>query len=70
MRRMYGVWLAVAALAALLCAGCAGILSETMTDDGQTERIRVGSSANWRTWDRNPIKQDDSAIMLKKESTF
>ena len=69
MRREYGVWLAAAALASLLWCGCAGILAETK-NDGQTERVRLGTTDKWSSYDRNPTKQDGSVIMLKKESTF
>jgi hypothetical protein len=69
MRREYGVWLAAAALMALLCCGCAGILAET-EQNGQTETLRLGTTDKWSSYDRNPTKQDESAIMLKKESTF
>jgi hypothetical protein len=69
MRRKYGVWLAVAALAAMLWCGCAGILAET-DKDGQTERVRLSTIDKWSTYDRNPTKQDESVLMLKKESTF
>jgi hypothetical protein len=70
MRRNRGVWLAAAALAALLWSGCAGILSENIYEDGKTERVRLSTTDKWSTWDRNPTKQDDSCFMLKKESTF
>jgi hypothetical protein len=69
MRRKYGVWLAAAALAALWCCGCSGILAET-EQNGQMETLRLGTTASWSSYDRNSIKQDDSTIMLKKESTF
>ena len=69
MRREYGVWLAAVALASLLWCGCAGILAET-EQDGQTERVRLSTTDKWSTYDRNPTKQDESTIMLKKESTF
>ncbi len=69
MRREYGVWLTAVALAALLCGGCAGILAETERD-GQTERLRLGTTDKWSTYDRNSTKQNESVFMLKKESTF
>ena len=69
MRRRSGLWLAGAALAALLWCGCSVILAES-EKNGQTERLRVGTTDKWSTYDRNPTKQDESAIMLKKESTF
>ncbi len=70
MRRNYGVWLAVVAWAALFCGGCAGILSETVREDGQSERVRLSTTDKWSTYDRNATKQNESSIMLKKESTF
>lgn len=70
MRRKTMVWLAAAALAALLGCGCAGILTENVREDGQTERIRVGTTDKWSSYDRTPTKQDESVIMLRKESTF
>jgi hypothetical protein len=69
MRRQYGIWLAAAALALLLWCGCAGILAETEID-GQKERLRLGITDKWSSYDRNPTKRDDTLIMLKKESTF
>jgi len=70
MRRERWVWLAAAALAAMLWCGCAGIISEKVDESGQTERLRLGTTEKWSTWDRNPTKQDESVFMLKKESTF
>ena len=69
MRRESGVWLAAAALAALLWCGCTGILAES-EKNGQTETLRVSTTDKWSSYDRNSTKQDESAIMLKKESTF
>jgi uncharacterized protein YceK len=70
MRRINMRWLGLMVSAVLLASGCAGIISETMTDDGKTERLRFVAGSKWSTWDRNPTKQDDSCIILKKESTF
>ena len=70
MRRERWVWPAAAALAALLWCGCAGILSEKVDESGQTERVRLGTSDKWSSWDKNPTKKDESLIMLRKESTF
>ena len=70
MRRERWVWPAAAALAAMLGCGCAGILSEKVDDNGQTERVRLGTSDKWSSWDKNPTKKDESLIMLRKESTF
>jgi hypothetical protein len=69
MRRI--IWLmAVVALAAFLASGCSGILAEKTTDEGKLERIRVGTGTKWSVYDRNPTKQDETSIFLKKESTF
>jgi hypothetical protein len=70
MRRIDLKWLSVIVSAGLLAGGCAGIISEKKADDGQTERVRFVSGSKWSSWDRNPTKEDDSCIMLKKESTF
>ncbi len=70
MRREQGIWLAAAALALLLWCGCAGIIAEKTDDSGQTERVRLGTSGKWSSWDRNPTKKDESLFLLKKESTF
>ncbi len=70
MRRKLQIWVAAALAAALLGSGCAGIISETTYEDGQTDRVRVGTADKWSSWDKNSTKNDDSVIMLKKESTF
>ncbi len=70
MRRKYGNWLAAALAAALLCCGCAGILAESVNNQGQTERLRLGTADKWSSWDHNSTKQDESIFLLKKESTF
>lgn len=70
MRRERWVWLAAAALAAMLWCGCAGIISEKVDESGQSERVRLGTSDSWSAWDKNSTKKDDSVFMLKKESTF
>ncbi len=70
MRRERGIWLAVAALAALWWCGCAGIISEKVDEGGPIERLRVGGAEKWSYWDKNPTKKDESIFMLKKESTF
>lgn len=62
-------WLGLA-LAALLAAGCSGILQQKFYENGREERLRLQSGESWKTWDRNPIKKDEGTIMLKKESTF
>jgi len=62
-------WLA-ALLAALLAAGCSGILLEKEYDDGRLERVRIGGGESWKLYDRNPLKEDSGALILKKETTF
>jgi hypothetical protein len=70
MRRKKLFWLLAAALAALLWCGCAGIIAEKRDETGKTERVRVGTTDKWSTWERNPTKKDESVFLLKKESTF
>ncbi len=70
MRRKTWACLVSAALAALLWCGCAGVIAEKVNDNGQTEKISVGTIDKWSTWDKNATKKDESLIMLKKESTF
>ena len=69
MRRI-GWWLVAGALTLVLSGGCAGVISEKSYEDGRLERIRLDSGTKWSVYDRNPTKQDDTAIFLKKESTF
>ena len=70
MRRDQWIWLAALALVALLWSGCAGVISETVDDNGQTETLRLSSGAKWSKWDQHSTKQDDTCVILKKESTF
>jgi len=70
MRRTAEIWLAAAALVVLLGSGCAGTLAEKVGEDGQTEKLSVGTTDKWSTYDRNSTKKDESLILLKKESTF
>ena len=70
MRRRSSFGLAVAAALLLWCSACAGILAENVREDGQTDKIRVGTGDKWSTWDRNSTKQNESLLLLKKESTF
>jgi hypothetical protein len=65
-----GHWWLATALALLVGVGCAGILAESVSEDGRLERIRVEGGESWKLYDRNPTRGDDTAIMLKKESTF
>ncbi len=70
MRREQGIWLAAAALSALLWCGCAGIISEKMDDSGNTETLRLGTTDKWSSWDHSSTKKDESIFLLKKESSF
>ncbi len=63
-------WRLAMALALLAGVGCAGILAESVSEDGHLERIRVDGGQSWKLYDRNPTRSDDTAIMLKKETTF
>ena len=64
-------WWPALALAILLGAGgCSGILQESRTEGGQTERLRIQGSEGWKTYDRNPTKGDEGGFILKKEATF
>jgi hypothetical protein len=62
-------WLALV-LVAVLGGGCAGIIAQSVQDDGRVERLRVQGGEKWSSIDRNPLKEDGTCIMLKKESTF
>jgi hypothetical protein len=68
-------WLGLV-LAVALAAGCAGLFSgnllEKQHQNGQVDRLRVdgGEGWNWGTYDKNPTKPDEAAIMLKTEKTF
>jgi hypothetical protein len=70
MRRDKWIWLAALALGVLLWSGCAGVLSEKMDDSGQTETLRLSSGSQWSKWDKHSTKEDDTCVILKKESTF
>lgn len=65
-----GRWIWLVAVAALLCCGCSGILAEKVSENGQTDRLRLDTAGKWSTYDQNPLKEDESSIMLKKELTF
>ena len=58
------------ALTLALSSGCTGIISEKTYEDGRLERIRLDTGTKWSVYDRNPTKEDDAVIFLKKESTF
>lgn len=68
-------WLGLA-LAVALAAGCAGLFSGNLLEkqypSGQVDRLRVdgGDTWSWSTYDKNPTKPDEAAIMLKTEKTF
>jgi len=69
-------WLGLA-LAALVLAGCSGVLMESKQDDGRVDRVKVDGGESWDSYDDKPrypyTKKkalEDMSIMLKKESTF
>lgn len=62
-------WLAVI-LALLLEAGCSGVIAEMTKEDGSKERLRIQGGEKWKDYDRNPLKEDGTCFILKKESTF
>ncbi len=59
-----------------LAAGCAGLSSgnllEKQYQKGQLDRWRLdgGEGWNWGTYDKNPTKADEAAILLRTERTF
>ncbi|MHB8067576.1 MAG: hypothetical protein ACYDIC_06710 [Desulfobaccales bacterium] len=64
-------WRLALSLAIMLgAAGCAGILQESQYDDGKVERLRIQGGESWKSWDRNPTRGDEGAVILKKEATF
>ena len=65
-----GRWIWLVTVAALLCCACSGILTEKVAENGQTDRFRLDTGGKWSTYDQNPLKEDESSIMLKKELTF
>ncbi len=69
MRRII-VWLAIVLLTVALGGGCAGILSESVGENGKVDRIQLGTGSKWSSWDHTNTKQDDMCIMLKNVSTF
>ena len=68
-RRRKGWWLALG-LSVSLGVGCSGIITESRQDDGRVERLKIQGGEKWSVFDRNPLKEDGTCIMLKKESTF
>jgi hypothetical protein len=70
MRRKDGIWLAVLAAATLLWCGCSGVIAEKEEKNGETETLRLSTPDKWSSYDRNATKDNDSCLMLKKESTF
>lgn len=63
-------WLGLALVVLLTSFGCSGVLQEQRYSDGQSERLSVSGGGSWKSWDRNSTKEDASALILKKESTF
>lgn len=77
MRGQKAAWWLAVALAALLGAGCSGVLLESKQEDGRVQRLRLDSGESWSTYDDKPRvrsqhrkDQDDLCIMLKNETTF
>jgi hypothetical protein len=65
------------ALAALLLAGCSGVLLESKQEDGKLARVKIDGGESWDYYDdkpKNPFDRrktnDEMSIMLKSESTF
>ena len=70
MRRDLGIWLAAAALAALLWCGCSAMLAEKTKENDDTGRVRVTSGDKWSNYDHSSGKENDMSIMLKSEQKF
>jgi hypothetical protein len=70
MRGRKTAWWLILALVALLGASCSGVLLESRQEDGREERLRIDGGESWSAYDRNSRKEDETCIMLKKESTF
>jgi len=68
--RKYRWWLGLALTILLGATGCAGILQESLYEDGRAERLRIQGGESWKTWDRNSTREDESSVILKKEATF
>jgi hypothetical protein len=74
MRKVTSPWWLALALAALLAAGCSGLLSgnlmEKQYQDGRIERLKVDGGERWSSYDKNSTKPDETCIILKSEKTF
>jgi hypothetical protein len=64
-------------LAALLLAGCSGVLFASKHEDGKEARVKIDGGESWDTFDDKPRypfdkrkTNDEMSIMLKSESTF
>ena len=71
------IWWLGLALAALVLAGCSGVLVESKHKDGQVDRVKIDSGESWDSYDDKPrypfTKKknfDEMSIMLKREATF
>jgi hypothetical protein len=71
------IWWLGLALAALVLAGCSGVLMESKDKDGQVDRVKIDSGESWDSYDDKPRypftkkkSADEMSIMLKKEATF
>jgi len=74
--RLKAQWLGLA-LAALVLAGCSGVLLESKQEDGRLERVKIDTGESWEYYDDKPRNRfshrkssDEMSIMLKKEMTF
>jgi len=71
------IWWLGLGLAALVLAGCSGVLVESKQKDGQVERVKIDGGESWDSYDDKPrypfTKKknfDEMSIMLKREATF
>ena len=70
MRRERWVWLAAAALAALLWCGCAGILSEKVDDEGKIGKVAPGHQRQMEYLGSEPHQKRRICLHVKKRVDF
>ena len=58
------IWSLILALAALLLAGCSGVLLESKQEDGRTDRVKIDAGESWDVLRR----QAETLLMIKKET--
>jgi len=46
------------------------ILLEHNSEDGGSERLRVGTCGKWQQYDRNATKEEERNLLLKSETSF